>query len=161
MRLPVTGFNGLYEVSDSGEVISLSRTVNGPKGPIQLKERVLSAGKHNLGYLKVTLSDSGNKQQAFVHRLVAEAFIPNPSGLPQVNHKDKDKSNNSVSNLEWCDSQYNNEHSCARTYELISPTGEAVTIYNLVKFCRENGLNAGNMCQVAIGKKSQYKGWRM
>lgn len=62
------------------------------------------------GYLGVSLSDNGKYVQRSVHRLVAQAFIPNPNGLPMVNHKDEDPSNNRKSNLEWCDAQYNNTY---------------------------------------------------
>ena len=72
-----------------------------------LTNKILEQSKNNSGYLVVgcsTKSRSGNKS---VHRLVAESFIPDPLNLPQVNHKDENKENNSVSNLEWCTSSYN------------------------------------------------------
>ena len=72
------------------------------------KGKVLSPGKDTDGYLKVCLSCNGKNKMFFVHRLVAEAFLPNPDNLPQVNHKDEDKSNNRVDNLEWCSQLYNN-----------------------------------------------------
>ena len=84
-----------YEVRPNGEVVN---TKTG---------RVLKPSKDKKGYLMVTLCNNGCCKTYTVHRLVAEAFIPNPYNLPQVNHKDEDKSNNHVENLEWCTAEYN------------------------------------------------------
>ena len=85
-----------YEVNEKGEVRHAEN-----KRP--LKQRL-----NRYGYPTVVLSVSHNKRQyPCVHRLVAMAFIPNPDDLPCVNHKDEDKTNNSVENLEWCDRKYN------------------------------------------------------
>lgn len=62
------------------------------------------------GYLSVTLCKKGNEKRRYVHRLVAEAFVPNPNDWPEVNHKDGDKANNCVNNLEWCTRKYNSKH---------------------------------------------------
>lgn len=62
------------------------------------------------GYLRVGLSKDGEQKMFLVHRLVAEAFLPNPEGLPVVNHKDGNPSNNNVSNLEWCTQEYNTNY---------------------------------------------------
>ena len=96
----IVGYEGIYEVSDTGLVRSLNweRTK---------QVRVLRPGKLERGYLFVPLSKDGHVKNFLVHRLVAQAFIPNPQCLPQVNHKDEDKENNSVSNLEWCTARYN------------------------------------------------------
>lgn len=87
-------FEGFYQVSDTGMV---KNTKTG---------RILKPYAGD--YYTVTLSKPGVKSTCrLVHRLVAEAFLPNPNNLPQVNHKDENKHNNSVSNLEWCDAKYN------------------------------------------------------
>ena len=93
----IIGYEGLYQVSDCGRVKSF---YNG-------KERLLSAGKDDDGYLYVGLCKDGKMKSCRVHRLVAQAFIPNPYGLPQVNHKDECKTNNVETNLEWCNNKYN------------------------------------------------------
>ena len=94
---PIKGYEGLYEVSDKGRVRSLKFG----------KERILKTGRNQQGYLVVCLCKNGERETYRIHRLVAKTFIHNPDNLPEVNHKDEDKENNSVHNLEWCDRKYN------------------------------------------------------
>lgn len=108
---PVKGYEGLYEVSNYGRVKSLPRKYT--------KGGILSYCFTKFGYPMVILSKDGKCRNICVHRLVAEAFLPNPDNLPVVNHKDENPSNNYVhinqdgtvdpskSNLEWCDYSYN------------------------------------------------------
>lgn len=99
---PVKGFEGKYEVSNLGQVKSLARTRLSKGGTIaKMQERLLSQKTTWDGYKTLNLSQDSKKKHYSVHRLVAENFIPNPDNLPTVNHKDGDKSNNAVSNLEW------------------------------------------------------------
>ena len=106
---PVIGYEGLYEVSNLGRVRSIDRLVKYSNGQIHLhKGRMLSPGLvHKLGYLQVALCNNGKIKHKMVYRLVAEAFLPNPDNLPQVNHKDENPFNNCVENLEWCTIEYN------------------------------------------------------
>lgn len=89
--------NDRYSVSNFGRI----------KSNYANKERIMKQQNDSHGYLFVSLMIDGKKKTTAVHRLVAEAFIPNPNNLPQVNHKDEDKTNNCVDNLEWCTLQYN------------------------------------------------------
>ena len=115
---PIEGYEGLYEVSNLGRVRSLDRYVEYSNGRIHLhKGKVLSPAKDKNGYLKVVLNCNGKCKTTNIHRLVANVFIPNPDNLPMVNHKDEDKSNNSVDNLEWCDVKYNLSYGTARIRE--------------------------------------------
>ena len=101
---PVVGYEGLYEVSNTGRVRSLDRYVKGKgKSYFLHKGRVLSPAIKPEGYLIVRLQ----RRTFYIHRLVTAAFLPNPDNLPEVNHKDEDKTNNRVENLEWCDHKYN------------------------------------------------------
>ena len=93
-------YEGLYQISNLGRVKSLKYG----------KERILKPAKDKKGYLYVCLYKQGKMKIYRVHRLVAQAFIPNPNNLPQVNHKDEDKTNNASSNLEFCDAKYNNNY---------------------------------------------------
>lgn len=98
-----TRINPKYEVSDDGRV----RTISSGHIKAQKIDRY--------GYAVVCLSETRTKKKyATVHRLVAEAFIPNPDGLPQVNHKDENKLNNNVDNLEWCTAHYNSHYGNGR-----------------------------------------------
>lgn len=96
----IEGYNGKYQVSAWG------RVRNAETG------KILTPYKNKKGYLKVGLyiSGKGKAEKHRVNRLVAQAFIPNPFNLPQVNHKDGNKENNSVSNLEWCENKSNRIH---------------------------------------------------
>lgn len=107
---PIKGYESLYEVSNLGRVKSLPRETNNQYGK---EERILKTEKSIKGYVMVSLRKEGKSKLCSIHRLVAEAFIPNPNNLPCVNHIDEDKTNNRVSNLEWCTHKYNiNYGSC-------------------------------------------------
>ena len=107
----IPGFEGIYEVSDLGGVRSLDRVVTYKDGRIaRFKGKVLKSRITKDGYFQVQLSKGDNPKTIKIHRLVAEVFIPNPHRLSEVNHKDEDKTNNDVSNLEWCSHEYNSRY---------------------------------------------------
>ena len=93
---PVCGYEGRYEVSNTGKV----KGTKGPRKPVQTTR----------GYVQVDLCKQGTCRKFLIHRLVAIHFIPNPSQCPQVNHKDGNKTNNILSNLEWCTATQNAIH---------------------------------------------------
>lgn len=103
----IAGYEGLYQVSDLGRVKSLDRYVDYGKTTALRKGRILKPGKATGGYLQVELWKSGASSTKLIHRLVAEAFVPNGENLSEVNHKDENKENNSADNLEWCSRKYN------------------------------------------------------
>lgn len=110
----IVGYEGLYQVSDKGVVRSVDRKTTGARNRM-LKGRELkqiSEQFNNGKYIRlvVDLCKNGRKKRHKVHRLVAEAFIPNPDGLPVINHIDLNPQNNSVDNLEWCDQSDNIKH---------------------------------------------------
>ena len=100
----IAGYEGLYEVSNMGRVRSLN--YNRRIGKI----KVLKPQNNGQGYLVVKLSKNREGKRFKVHRLVAQTFIPNPFGKPQVNHKDENKTNNNVENLEWVTAKENNNY---------------------------------------------------
>jgi len=100
--VPVVGFEGMYSVSRDGNVYSHKNRLHQGKWLIPSLKK---------GYKFVCLCQGSKVVQKTMHRLVAEAFIPNPNNFPQVNHKDSDKLNNSVENLEWCTASQNKKHS--------------------------------------------------
>ena len=107
----IKGYEGKYIISNYGEIISLPRTKqnNSKKQYVEPKEIRKIVNNRN-GYVYVYLCNDGKDINMRVHRLVAEAFIPNPNNLPQVNHKDGNKINNRVDNLEWCTASENIRH---------------------------------------------------
>ena len=91
----IKGYEGLYGITTEGDVWSYRR------------KKFLKPGVNNDGYLYINLSKNGKYKSYTIHRLVAEAYIPNPENLPEINHKDENKTNNCLQNLEWCDHKYN------------------------------------------------------
>nr|DAT75898.1 MAG TPA: homing endonuclease [Caudoviricetes sp.] len=107
----IHGYEGLYQISNMGRVKSLSRVILRSNGfPQSFGERILSPRNSN-GYRSVSLC-CGTKKTFYVHRLVADAFIPNPNGYKEVNHKNEDKADNRAENIEWCSRGYNLLYGC-------------------------------------------------
>lgn len=94
---PISGFEGLYEVSNLGRIKSI----------IFKKHKIMKPQKNNCGYLIAHLRKNNRLYQLLVHRIVAKTFIANPDNLPEVNHLDESKTNNAAANLEWCTHAYN------------------------------------------------------
>lgn len=110
MWKPISGFENLYQVSNSGRVKSFKKSTKYRCRD----EYILKPSLANNGYYQVTLYSESHKRKKFlVHRLVASAFIENPDNLPQINHKDENRLNNNVDNLEWCSALYNNRYGTA------------------------------------------------
>jgi hypothetical protein len=102
------------EVSNFGRVKTLGRWIEWNGTNKYLKEKFLSLKPHNTGYVRVRLAYEDFKADIAAHILVADAFIPNPEGKPQVNHKDSNRSNNHVDNLEWVTILENIEHAYSK-----------------------------------------------
>lgn len=177
MRKPIKGFEGLYEISDKGEVITLERTLPTPTAKYTLKERKSFGYKDKKGYLNFDFRRKGGKTVK-VHRLVAETFIPNPNNLPQINHKDGNKQNNCVKNLEWCDNSYNQIHAHktglfpkyedtvgwgrpARPVAMLDFNTKEVlrTFETLASVKRETGINQFNVRSVCLGLRNHAGGY--
>ena len=99
----ITGYEGLYQISNLGRVKSLSRKYS-------RKDCIMNTPTNHWGYKMVYLSRNKHKKFFSVHRLVALHFIDNPHNYQFVNHIDEDKTNNNVTNLEWCTSKYNTNY---------------------------------------------------
>ena len=104
----VVGYEGLYQVSNLGRVKSFDRAIR--EGRNRIPGKMMFPHQDRKGYLNVNLSREGKIFHAKVHRLVAQAFLPNPENLPEVNHINFEKDNNFVKNLEWVTSKTNSEH---------------------------------------------------
>lgn len=147
----VPRYEGLYQVSNLGRV----KTLHYHRGN---KEKILSPGLR-CGYLLVNLCKNGKVKQYSVHRLVAEAFIENPENLPIINHKDEDKTNNSIFNLEWCDNTYNIRYSTARKVGCYKD-GKLIKVYDAVIDVTKDGFNDGNVCSVLKRKRNSAGGYQ-
>ena len=145
---PVVGFDLYYRVSNLGRMQS-TRT-----------GRIMKPSTVSNGYQACNMhKGDGTRQTMSLHRMVAQAFLPNPNNLPCINHKDEIRGNSIVDNLEWCTQQYNAAYSCANTYCFRSPTFGFVPFRNLSAFCRSNSLSASCMAGVNSGRNKQHKGW--
>ena len=111
IRKPISGYEGYYKVDQFGRVFSDDRVIhvsdNGREYDKFIPGKQMKQYMHSKGYKTVVLTKDGVSKSAYVHRLVAEAFVDNPNGFPMVNHKDEDKTNNFYDNLEWCTNGYN------------------------------------------------------
>ncbi len=110
----IKGFENMYAVSNLGRVKSKARKVWNHNNYWIRPERILKAQVSDRGYLRIRLGHNKTKCTRRIHRLVAEAFIPNPDNLPEVNHKNEDKTKNGASNLEWCTSHDNKVYGTRR-----------------------------------------------
>ena len=142
----VKGYEGLYQVSNLGRIKSLGNLQN-------RKEKLLKINIRN-GYCTTYLYKNNKKKSFLCHRLVAEAFISNPDNLPQVNHKDENKLNNCVENLEWCTAKYNVNYSSAKpilcvetgiVYHSLTEVSEKYNIQLalLSRVCNKDNYRAG------------------
>ena len=151
---PINGFEGIYEVSNTGSLRSLNRVVSDKRVKMKRVKGVdLKTQINPRGYEQVFLSKDGNQKSYSIHRLVAKAFIPNPENKPCVNHLDGDKTNNIVNNLEWCSYSENKIHS----HEIgTSPRGEThpgnkLKEENVLEICRL--LDETSLTHVEISAK--------
>ena len=172
-------YEGLYKVSNWGRILSLNYRNTG-------RAEVMKTSEDTGGYLVVVLSKNGEYKTCKVHRLVAETFLENPENLPEVNHKDEDKTNNFVflnedgsvdkekSNLEWKNHRDNCNHGTRNERmrkaltngKLSKPVlqftldGEFVREYPSVNECGRNGFNFKKVSRCCLGKQKTHKGFR-
>ena len=168
---PVVGYEGLYEISSFGRVRSLNYNRTG-------QTKVLRTHTNTRGYLTVDLYKNRKNKTFTIHKLVASAFLPNWFDDEQVNHRDENKENNNVDNLEWCDSKYNTNYgtrnkriSESKTNGKLSKpvlqytkTGELVKEWPSANEAGRNGFDQGHISACCRGntRLKTYKGfiWR-
>lgn len=164
----IEGYEGLYQVSSEGRVKSLNYKRTG-------KERILKPVKNNNEYLRVQLWKNNKGKNHYIHRLVAEAFIPNddPERKTQINHiREFEKTNNCIDNLEFCTSKYNCNYG-TRNQRRVNKTSKPTYQYTLdgelirewsstAEVQRQLGYNQGNISDCCNGKRKQSYGfiWR-
>ena len=163
----IKDYEGLYQVSNWGRVKSLNYRKTG-------KSKLMKLMKNKKGYLTVVFHKNGEYKRYLVHRLVAEHFIPNPDNLPFINHKDEDKKNNKVGNLEWCNNEYNSNYGTrnhrisstntngklSKTVLQFSKSGDLIREWVSMAECTRNGFQQSAVWLCCNGKKPQYKGYK-
>ena len=150
----VLGYEGLYQVSNAGNVRSSRRPM--AKGGVRKKNE-------SHGYLRVVLCKNGIVENKAIHRLVAEAFIENPNNYPVVNHMDENRTNNNVNNLEWCTQLYNVQYSKWKTTNIlqISKDGMAVKQWRgALEAERAEGFDNSAIIKCCKGKRKTHRGYR-
>ena len=164
----IIGFEGFYKVSNHGRILSIKRKIRKWDGERTLKGGILKPSVNLKGYAFVYLYKNGHSQMKTVHRLVADAFIPNPLLLPQINHKDEDKANNHADNLEWCSAAYNITYG-NRIRKVSAALGMPIEVYDLNRGIAEKfknyqeaadsiGVSRATICRHArTGKPTQER----
>lgn len=139
------GYEGRYQISNMGRIWSI------------VSQRYLKGNIDTDGYIDVKLTaKNGKVKKERVHRLVALAFLPNPTGLPMVNHKDENKQNNCVDNLEWCDNKYNANYSLAKAVYCV----ELDRVFESQSIAaKELGLRQGNISSCLAGRLQTTGGY--
>lgn len=164
MLKDIKGFDGKIKVNEIGEVFSFLQR---PEG------KILKAQADQKGYLRIKITVNRNSRTIKVHRVVAEAFIPNPQNLPQVNHKDGNKLNNRADNLEWVSASENAKHACKNglwknQYDRLSErnvkkpilafNGDQIIRFESISAC-ERYFSSRHICAVLKGERQHVKGW--
>ena len=166
----VVGYEGLYQVSSLGQVRSCERIVKRKDyGDVLRPQQILKQYDNGTGYLRVVLYNNEHKsKKLYVHRLVADVFVKNPFGLPNINHKDENKYNNNASNLEWCTQKYNINYG-TRTEKMRKTSGKPVIGTNLttketvrldcIADAAKIGFNPNAVSMCCLGKRPRHKGY--
>ena len=162
---PISGYEGIYEISNLGRV----KRLTGRNGAV-LKEGHILKPNNSRGYLYVGLSTANSgKATTLVHRLVADAFVPNPNGYHEVNHKDENKMNNCADNLEWCSRAYNMAYGTARLRQGVSygkPVSQStIDGITIAVYCSAEtagkliGVDPSSIHKCCKGKREQAGGY--
>lgn len=123
----IPGYERLYEITTKGVIYRKQEVYINNLGNKCIRKRREIASRNNNGRRVVTLCKNGKPKDHFVHRLVAETYIPNPNNYPMINHKDENPMNNSLDNLEWCDNSYNQNYgTCPQRKAKSEPNREPV-----------------------------------
>lgn len=169
----VKDYEGVYEVSRRGEVRTLPRLLRSRNGTLSFESsKMLVPNPGRRGYLRYVLSMSGKTTLRSAHRMVADAFIPNPHNLPQVNHIDENKTNNCVENLEWCSAKYNcnfgtriarisKNRRMYRNIIAVDTDGNKTSFENVKDFCKKTGANSSWARECLLKKTGTCRGYKL
>lgn len=157
----VVGYEGYYMCSSLGRIASLAREKWNGKGIVITKPRILSPRLNTGGYYQVYLSANKNAKQLHIHKIVAEAFIPNPNNYPQVDHINCDKLSNEVWNLRWCTQMMNNSNpiSVARRNNAMHIVKEKLRISKSIEVIGINTNNSKDIITYPSQKSAKADGF--
>ena len=167
----INGYEGLYQISNTGKVKSIGRHKKQGARPIEWQDdMIIKQRKNRCGYFYLILHKDGEKKTKTIHSLVGEAFIENPEAFPQINHKDENKENNHSSNLEWCSASYNvnygtrNERSKKTQQKPVAQLnldGTLIKVWDGVsEAARGLGIYTGNISSCCKGRLHKTGGYR-
>ena len=158
----IVGYEGYYQVSNLGRVRSVDRVIpRTNQADARLTGKILGFNPHgHNGYLCVKLSKDGQHKNMRVHRLVAEAFIPNPMEKPQIDHIDMNKHNNTADNLRWVSCKENMAYRHTEEESSRSPIlcSNGKTYVSCADAAKDLGCNASNIYRVINGHRRAYRG---
>ena len=160
-------YEGLYKVSNLGRILNLNYRNTG-------KSKLMTPSENTDGYFKINLRKNGETKTCYVHRLIAQTFIPNPENKPEINHIDEDKTNNRVDNLEWKWHKDNinhgthNERSAktrtngklSKRVLQLSLDGELIREWESTQECGRNGFDQSAVAACCRGERKTHKGFR-
>ena len=171
----VVGWEDFYMVSSFGRVISKAKTVRCGNGTRTLAPKIKKVKIRNNGYCEVGLTNLDNRKFAFVHRLVAEAFIPNPENKPMIDHLDRNRQNNHVTNIRWCTMSENMlnpltrnfrrdmyigiERPCVYKPVVAIKNGIVVKQYESIKSAIKDGFTGCCISNCCSGRDKTHKGY--
>lgn len=165
----IPGYEGYYEASTFGRIRSIERIIINRYKVDHRKSKILKPQMVCSGYFQILLSKNGIHVHKLIHRLVAETFIPNPHKYNQVNHKDENKSNNHVNNLEWCNAKYNSNYGTGIERRKkpnkvsvcqYSRSGLLINTFSSLSDAeRETGIVLANISSVCKGKRNTAGGY--
>jgi hypothetical protein len=168
----VIGFEDAFQVSNLGRIKRKAFNFNIFNGVNSFrKAHIVKPQLRVGGYYHVSLSYKGKVYTKLVHRLVAMAFIPNPNNYPQVNHKDEDKANNCVENLEWCTAKYNSNYGTRveRHKRLVGKTVRQIdseigicikTYFSMGEASEKTGIDRGSINNCCLGNRKSAGGYK-
>ena len=156
----IIGYEGIYQISSLGRIKSFQqRNQFGNK-----KARILSGWKTKSHYPKIILIKDGKKERKYIHRLIAEAFIPNPNHYKFINHIDGNKQNYSIENLEWCTQKYNMLHAQFTLKKQFASAIRPIVrddnkfYFSITEASKDLGCNISCICDQIAGRKKRIKG---
>lgn len=172
----VVGYEGCYVVSNFGRVASLLRNVKHSNSVNKtIHQRIMSLKTRKNGYISVCLYNNGEGKDCLVHRVVAKAFIPNPENKPQIDHIDRNRSNNNASNLRWCTGsenmsnpltkpflkQINKGRKRSYAYHPVVALKNDTIVYMFEKLmdCQNYGFNYTVVSSICSGRRKTHKGY--